>query len=246
MFHLSVSPNFIFRTGGRSVSFFHCVLDTQFDSRPEVYRDSQSAHSRKSGLLVKDQVSAIFLITVGELKGRIHSGASLSIIKWKLSYIEETTQFISTIRKSAVARYILVTETVTCPAFSYFIHNETKTEFSLGFKVSVPMPVPVSPTAGVSGEWISEGAVSVLRKCVFDGSSTDGSTFIPLYTLKTFRPRNAAVSILRGSKPIDIEEQDRTDHHDASQAEDDLDGVLVPVAPPWDILDSEGDEESQK
>lgn len=148
-------------------------------------------------------------------------------------------QFISTIRKSAVARYILVTETVTCPAFSYFIHNETKTEFSLGFKVSVPMPVPVSPTAGISGEWISEGAVSVLRKCVFDGSSTDGSTFVPLYTLKAFRPRNAAISILRGSEPIDIKEQDH-----ASQAEDGLDEILVPVAPPWDILDSEGDEES--
>jgi len=167
-------------------------------------------------------------------------GAALWLIKPVLSYIGPERDLAKIMSADDRRDYALVTEIYSCPAYAYILQAKRESEIALGFSFSMPLPMAplVSPQAGVLGEWVNNGEAKFFRTGVL--KTTDQRPFVPLFRLQALRPKQNFVHKLATRSGSVLEEDVK-----ATVKDDDVEEGLSDECPPWEILDSEGNEVDQ-
>jgi len=155
-----------------------------------------------------------------EVKFGSKRGALLVLAKPKTSYIPKA-QLLKFASAPVLKDKCVVTEIVECPAYSLYLSTAREETIRVAFTGSVPIPhVPgLSATASVEpAAWWSQHSAGFYRQaCSKEGEYN----YTPLYQLQ--QVRKPSVLLYRDS-PIPEDEK------------------WVPTPPPWDQLDSDGEE----
>jgi len=117
---------------------------------------------------------------------------------------------------------VLVTEVVTCPAYSLYLSTANNESIELALLGTMPTPAGIIVGVEAGATWWSRNMGGLFRKaCDRDGLHK----YTPLYTLQKIGEKH----LLRRESPVPDPEDD---------------DLWVDVQPPWDPLDDDGNEEA--
>jgi len=148
-------------------------------------------------------------------------GALLIVARPQSAYIPHQVVLKHLVNIPALQHKSLVTEVVSCPAYSLYLSTANKDVVDLALVGTIPHTPPATPSGEIRASWWAQNRSGLFR----DACDTSGSnSYTPLYALKKiWRP-----GIFRRESPV----PDRED-----------DDLWVKSQEPWNPLDEDGEEE---
>ncbi|KAJ7719437.1 hypothetical protein DFH07DRAFT_314285 [Mycena maculata] len=197
---------------------------------------SETAQKRHFSLGPQVNVSGVAEASIkGEWKFRSgKTGALLVMAKPRSSLMAVNAVLTNLVDLPALKDKYLVTETITCHAYSMYLSNKSEDTISLALLATVPIAVaPLSAGGNIGGGWWRETGAGVFRQG-FASPETGADSFTPLFVLKRIR-KKSYLSLSHRGMPSD-----------PSDAEIEGDGFYVweDVETPWQSLDEDGEEET--
>jgi len=159
----------------------------------------------------------------GQWKFGTKRGALLIIARPRSTYVPPKVLLKLLVDVPALQDKLLVTEVVSCPAYSLYLSSANNDILDVALLGSLPVPVAPAVAAGgkIGASWWSQGASGLFR----DACDPSGSlSYTPLCTLKKIRRKG----LVRRESPVPDPEDD---------------DLWVDAQEPWSTLDDDGEEE---
>jgi len=160
----------------------------------------------------------------GQWKFGSRRGALLAMSRPVSSYVPPKVLLKHLVDIPILKNKELVTEVVSCPAYSLYLSTANNETIDLALIGTVPIPsgIPASVGAEVEATWWSRNMSGMFREAC-DRNGLDN--YAPLYALKKIRQKH----LLRRESPVPDPEDD---------------DLWIDVQEPWDPVDSDGEEEA--
>jgi len=157
----------------------------------------------------------------GQWKFGDRRGALLIMAQPLSSYVPPKVLLKHLVDIPAFKNKVLVTEVVSCPAYSLYLSTANSEAIDLALIGTMPTPTGVSVGVEMGASWWSRHMGGLFREaCDRNGLHS----YTPLYTLKKIRQKH----LLRRESPVPDPEDD---------------DLWIDVQEPWDPLDEDGEED---
>jgi len=157
----------------------------------------------------------------GQWKFGSRRGALLIMSRPLSSYVPPKVLLKHLVDIPTFKNKVLVTEVVSCPAYSLYLSTANNEAIELALIGTMPTPPGIAVDVEVGATWWSRNMGGMFREaCDRNGLHN----YTPLYTLKKIRQKH----LLRRESPVPDPEDD---------------DLWIDVQEPWDPLDEDGEEE---
>jgi len=148
-------------------------------------------------------------------------GALLIMSRPRSSYLPPKVFLKQLVDIPALRDKSLVTEVISCPAYSLYLSSANKEVIDVALVATTPTPLAATVGGEIGATWWTQNMSGLFR----DACDPNGSyNYTPLYMLKKIRRKG----LLRRESPVPDPEDD---------------DLWVDIQEPWDPLDDDGEEE---